>query len=144
MRRRLLGTRYWRRRARLQLIHHPLCAMCLARGVTTPATVAITLPRIVTTPMPSFSATCKAYAQPAILGASSRSSASVMTEPSGLTAGHSTRTIQFTDDLGGGRSHPDHPMHSFSARREFCRGPGGTSLQHSVVARDRWRDRSQS
>src|SRR5262245_43763697 len=49
--------------------------------------------------MPSFSATCKAYAQHAILGASSRSSASVMTEPSGLTAGHSTRTIQFTDDL---------------------------------------------
>jgi len=40
MRRRLLGTRYWRRRARLQLIHHPLCAMCLATGVTTPATVA--------------------------------------------------------------------------------------------------------
>jgi len=38
--RRLHGTQYWRRRARLQLIHYPLCAMCLQRGVTTPATVA--------------------------------------------------------------------------------------------------------
>ena len=38
--RRLLGTRYWRRRSRLQLTQYPLCAMCLARGVTTVASVA--------------------------------------------------------------------------------------------------------
>jgi hypothetical protein len=38
--RRLHGTQYWRRRARLQLIHEPLCRMCLARGVTTCATCA--------------------------------------------------------------------------------------------------------
>jgi 5-methylcytosine-specific restriction endonuclease McrA len=30
----------WRRRRRLQLREFPLCAMCLERGVTTPATVA--------------------------------------------------------------------------------------------------------
>ena len=30
----------WRRRRRLHLLHEPLCRMCLARGVTTPATVA--------------------------------------------------------------------------------------------------------
>jgi hypothetical protein len=30
----------WRRRRRLQLIHHPLCVLCLQRGVVTIATVA--------------------------------------------------------------------------------------------------------
>jgi 5-methylcytosine-specific restriction endonuclease McrA len=29
----------WRRRRRLQLLQHPLCALCEARGVVTPATV---------------------------------------------------------------------------------------------------------
>lgn len=36
----LYNTRRWQRRAKLQLTEFPLCAMCLARKVTTPATVA--------------------------------------------------------------------------------------------------------
>jgi 5-methylcytosine-specific restriction endonuclease McrA len=31
---------FWQRRRRLQLLNHPLCAFCEARGVFTPATVA--------------------------------------------------------------------------------------------------------
>ena len=34
------NTRRWQRRARLQLIEFPLCAMCLAREVVTPAVLA--------------------------------------------------------------------------------------------------------
>lgn len=34
------GTSIWQRRRTLQLQQHPLCAMCLAQGVTTLATVA--------------------------------------------------------------------------------------------------------
>jgi 5-methylcytosine-specific restriction enzyme A len=33
-------TAFWQRRRKLQLTAHPLCAMCAARGVVTPATVA--------------------------------------------------------------------------------------------------------
>jgi hypothetical protein len=33
-------TTHWRRRRQLQLNAHPLCLMCLARGVVTPATIA--------------------------------------------------------------------------------------------------------
>jgi 5-methylcytosine-specific restriction enzyme A len=33
-------TRHWRRRAQLQLRHHPLCAACAKRGRIVPATVA--------------------------------------------------------------------------------------------------------
>jgi 5-methylcytosine-specific restriction endonuclease McrA len=40
MPRRLHGSGFWKRRARLQLMHHPLCTICLAKGVVTPATVA--------------------------------------------------------------------------------------------------------
>ena len=36
----LYNTRRWQRRARLQLTEYPLCSMCLARKVVTPATVA--------------------------------------------------------------------------------------------------------
>ena len=36
----LYNTRRWQRRARLQLIEFPLCAMCLAREVVTPAVLA--------------------------------------------------------------------------------------------------------
>ena len=36
----LYNTRRWQRRAKLQLTEFPLCAMCLAREVVTPATVA--------------------------------------------------------------------------------------------------------
>ena len=35
----LYNTRRWQRRAKLQLTELPLCAMCLARKVITPATV---------------------------------------------------------------------------------------------------------
>ena len=34
------NTRRWQRRAKLQLTEFPLCAMCLARKVVTPATLA--------------------------------------------------------------------------------------------------------
>jgi 5-methylcytosine-specific restriction enzyme A len=36
----LYNTRRWQRRAKLQLTEYPLCSMCLARNVVTPATVA--------------------------------------------------------------------------------------------------------
>jgi 5-methylcytosine-specific restriction protein A len=34
------GTGFWRRRRRLQLLHHPFCAMCAAKGIATAATIA--------------------------------------------------------------------------------------------------------
>jgi 5-methylcytosine-specific restriction endonuclease McrA len=34
------SSRHWRRRRAHQLLCEPLCKMCLARGVTTPATIA--------------------------------------------------------------------------------------------------------
>ena len=36
----LYNTRRWQRRAKLQITEFPLCAMCLARKIVTPATVA--------------------------------------------------------------------------------------------------------
>jgi 5-methylcytosine-specific restriction enzyme A len=36
----LYNTRRWQRRAKLQITEYPLCSMCLARNVATPATVA--------------------------------------------------------------------------------------------------------
>jgi 5-methylcytosine-specific restriction endonuclease McrA len=36
----LYNTRRWQRRAKAQLKEHPLCVMCLARNMVTPATVA--------------------------------------------------------------------------------------------------------
>jgi 5-methylcytosine-specific restriction endonuclease McrA len=37
---RFYGTAFWQRRRKLQLLEHPLCKLCLARGVVTIATVA--------------------------------------------------------------------------------------------------------
>lgn len=34
------STPFWVRRRELQMLHHPLCKMCLERGVVTAATVA--------------------------------------------------------------------------------------------------------
>jgi 5-methylcytosine-specific restriction endonuclease McrA len=39
MTKRLLGSRYWRRRRAMQLQREPLCRQCLKEGRTTPATV---------------------------------------------------------------------------------------------------------
>jgi 5-methylcytosine-specific restriction enzyme A len=36
----LYNSAFWKRRRRLQLKHHPLCAFCLARGEAVPAKVA--------------------------------------------------------------------------------------------------------
>jgi hypothetical protein len=44
----LYGSRFWRRRAKLQLRHEPTCRMCLAEGLVRPAVCADHITRWVT------------------------------------------------------------------------------------------------
>jgi len=125
MPRRLHGSGFWKRRARLQLMHHPLCTICLAKGVVTPATVADHVEPITATRTAFTSASCNRSVPLAIPGGSSRLRNWATTRPSARTAGQSIPGIPSTKP-GSGMGPP--------------RGPRCLTLQIWRVKRDGGRE----